>query len=177
MKAGQSRDWLIVDGYNVIGAWQDMRALAADNLAAARDRLADQLLDYCGHSGQTLLLVFDAHSTNEPQREQKLTQEGEHAVVFTRRGQTADNYIERFVRAHSGQNMTVASSDALVQVMVFMHAARISSRELQEAIESMAQAAKKHYGKESENGEGLLRALSEQQFRALNALRYRDKKG
>ncbi len=168
----KEHDWLVVDGYNVIGAWQDMRSLAADDLADARDQLADRLLDYCGHTGQTLVLVFDAHNTTEPLRQRAMTEGGGHRIVYTKRGQTADNYIERFVRDHHDEPMTVASSDALVQVMIFVHAARISSRELENAVERQRDRHSRREREQYAQKQGLGSALGSKEFAALDALRY-----
>lgn len=122
--------WLIIDGYNMVGAWDNLRQLAQEDLGAAREVLCDTLIDYCGYVGRTLVLVFDAHHTEHSENITMLTRDGEHQVVYTKRGQTADQYIERFVRTHRGTDMCVASSDALIQIMIFAHATRISAREL-----------------------------------------------
>lgn len=171
---GSEREWLIVDGYNVIGAWQDLRALAAHDLADARDQLTEHLLDYCGHTGQTLVLVFDAHSMPHATHQHRATSHGDHRIVFTKRGQTADNYIERFVRKHVGEQMAVVSSDALVQVMIFMHAARVSTRELEQAIERQRASVTRRERAQSTQKQGLGQALDMGAFEALDALRYAD---
>lgn len=174
-RSDDKNNWLIVDGYNVIGAWHDMRDLTPSDLEDARDRLADKLLNYCGHTGQHLVLVFDAHSTKEALKEERMTDDGKkNIVIFTAYGQTADNYIERFVRKHSGEKMTVASSDALLQVMVLEHSKRISSRELGRAIEDEERKINQHQQEQYEHKGGLAQALRSGQFEALNALRYED---
>ena len=83
---------LFVDGYNVIGAWRELQqnSLAIDE---ARDRLIALLEDYAGYTAQDVILVFDGHLGDRPvssvDRRHTLT------VVFTKHGQTADQYIER----------------------------------------------------------------------------------
>lgn len=167
---GKQPAWLIVDGYNIIGAWEDLRRLAMDDLAAARDRLADQLLDYCGHSGQHLLLVFDAHSGQQGERVQRLTEEGRHCLVYTRRGQTADQYIERFVRESEGE-LSVASSDGLVQVMIGRYAARLSALDLHKAVQLEKDARERRYIEQNWQKRSLRNRLSEDAASALEKLR------
>jgi predicted RNA-binding protein with PIN domain len=127
-------EYLIVDGYNVIGAWEDLSALAEHDMGMARDKLRDLLKNHCGYTGQKLLLVFDAHSVTAASERRQLNKLQKGGVVYTAKGETADNYIERFVRENSQHRMTVASSDGLVQVMIFAHASRISSRELEKEV-------------------------------------------
>ncbi len=137
-------EWLIVDGYNMIGAWEELGSLAGHELAAARDRLTDRLCSHCGYTGEQLVVVFDAHQTRKSEtREALFAGKGRHRrqvgeVVYTKKSETADNFIERFVRQHTGEKMTVASSDRLIQVLTFAYAARMSARELEEALKKSA---------------------------------------
>ena len=141
--------YLIVDGYNVIGAWQELTALAEDDFAAARDKLADILASHCGYTGEQLVLVFDAHQTRRTETAAEIfTGRGRQkrpvgTVVYTKKGETADNYIERFV---AGEEMTVASGDRLVQVLTFAYASRMSVRELQAAVAKTAKLMAEHAG-------------------------------
>lgn len=144
--------YLIVDGYNVIGAWPELTALAEDDFAAARDKLADILASHCGYTGEQLVLVFDAHQTRRTETSMEIfTGKGRQkrpvgTVVYTKKGETADNYIERFVRMHSGEEMTVASGDRLVQVLTFAYASRMSVRELRAAVAETAKLMAEHAG-------------------------------
>lgn len=144
--------YLIVDGYNVVCAWPELAALAEDDFAAARDRLADVLASHCGYTGERLVLVFDAHQTRRTETAVEIfTGRGRQkrpvgTVVYTKKGETADNYIERFVRTHSGEEMTVASGDRLVQVLTFAYASRMSARELQAEVEKTAKRMAEHAG-------------------------------
>lgn len=147
MQAGECiGEWLIVDGYNIIGAWDELTALAEQDLSGARDALRDVLVNHCSYTGQTLVLVFDAHQTRQRGRHYPISNKegtgdiGE--VVYTKKAETADNYIERFVRDHTGECMKVASNDSLVQVMIFAHAARLSARELKKEIEQVGKEMK-----------------------------------
>ena len=136
MKAGKrgQRTWLIVDGYNMIGAWPILQEKSQRDIEDARDFLKEELLDYCGFTGYELVLVFDAYSSKGRIQIQKPIGEREHQVVYTGQGQTADQFIERFVRDHPKDRMIVASSDQLVQILIFSHAERMSARELLTAL-------------------------------------------
>ena len=167
----KTRDsWLIVDGYNIVGAWEEFRDLASEDLSAARDALQDLLLDYCGHSGQRLLLVFDAHSGKQGERVQALTELGGHQLVYTQAGQTADQYIERFVRETEG-DLFVASNDGLVQVMVSSHAVRLSASDLQRAVKLEKEKREQRYIQQRWQKEGLSTLLSPEAAEALENLR------
>ena len=123
---------LVVDGYNILNA----REGAMDGtLADARDRLIAQLEDYAGYSGQKILLVFDAWQSDRLQRSSE--EHGPLTVVFTRKGETADHYIERYCETvvrdvESGRlELRVATSDALEQTVVLGRGAgRVSAREI-----------------------------------------------
>ncbi|MBE0600763.1 MAG: NYN domain-containing protein, partial [Firmicutes bacterium] len=120
---------LFVDGYNVIGAWD---ALEKDPMPIdqARDRLCELLEDYAGYTAQEVVLVFDGHQGNRP----AASIEHRHmlTVVFTKHGQTADQYIEKACgKTPSWREVRVATSDHLEQTMILGRGAtRLSSREL-----------------------------------------------
>ena len=82
---------LLVDGYNVLGAWPELSK--GKPLADARDALIHRLHDYAGYSGQRVILVFDAWQSDRMQR--SIEERGPLTVVFTQKGETADHYIER----------------------------------------------------------------------------------
>ena len=85
---------LIVDGYNVIGAWKEAEKHAW-SMDESRDRLRHLLMDYSGYTGEEVVLVFDGY-----QSDKRLTTEEKHGdllLVFTKHGETADSYIERKV--------------------------------------------------------------------------------
>ena len=119
------REALFVDGYNVINAWPELKALP---LAHARDALYEKLVDYAHYRELELFLVFDAHMQNTPEN----IEEGAGTVVYTAAGETADRFIERSVRElyREGRSISVATSDGLEQVMIMGYARRISAREL-----------------------------------------------
>ena len=127
---------LIVDGYNIIFSWDDLAALAKEDLEAARVKLCDILSNYAGFRKCYLVLVFDGWKTKGNPGEK--SQYHNIQLVFTKEGETGDAYIESLV-AQIGSNyaVRVASSDNLVQLSSFRTGAlRMSSRELLEEIES-----------------------------------------
>ena len=120
---------LIVDGYNVIGAWREAEKKGW-SLDESRDRLMRQLEDYAGFSGEEILLVFDGY-----QSERTTTTEEKHGdltLIFTRHGETADSYIERAAaQTPRYRELRVATSDGLEQSQVLSSGAiRMTSREL-----------------------------------------------
>ena len=124
---------LIVDGYNVLNARRHLDGASA--LADARDALIAQLQDYAGFSGQRIVLVFDAWQGDRQSRSEE--DHGRVRVVFTRKGETADHYIERLCDGFADDiearrvEVRVATSDALEQTIVLGRGAtRLSSREL-----------------------------------------------
>jgi predicted RNA-binding protein with PIN domain len=134
-------EWLVVDGYNVIGSAPGAR-WQLHSLEEQRDKLIRDLSEYQAMSGRKVFLVFDAHRA--PGAGVELVQE-QVTVYYTRRDETADEFIERFVKQHKNPHRAiyVATSDYLEQRMVFGQGAyRISSRELIEEIRT----ARKHLG-------------------------------
>ncbi len=124
---------LVVDGYNVLGAWPELSK--GRPLADARDALIHRLHDYAGYSGQQVVLVFDAWQSDRMERSTE--KRGLLTIVFTQKGETADHYIERLCDEHARQvelgrlELRVATSDGTEQTVVFGRGAvRISSREL-----------------------------------------------
>jgi len=109
--------YLLVDGYNIIFAWPELKELAEEDMDAARTRLLDELCKYRGVKKYRIIAVFDAYRV-ERHKEDVLDYHNIH-VVYTRQAQTADQYIERF--AHDNQqkyDITVATSDYLQQIII-----------------------------------------------------------
>ncbi len=128
--------YIIVDGYNVIFAWDDLAALAKEDLDAARRRLCDVLSSYAGFTKCRLVVVFDGYKQKGNPGEK--SQFHNIQVVFTKEGETCDAYIEALVHdIGSNYNLRVASSDNLVQLSIFRSGAlRMSARELREEVEN-----------------------------------------
>ena len=109
------KEHIIVDGYNLIFAWDELKALARDRLDLARERLMDILSGYIGFTGAKLVLVFDGFRT--PGNPGSRTEYHNISVAFTKDGETADAYIERIVD-EIGKNYTVrvVTSDNLIRL-------------------------------------------------------------
>ena len=129
------QEYLLVDGYNVIFAWEELKELAKVSIEAARDKLMDILCNYQGYKKCVLILVFDAYKvegyTLEIQKYHNIH------VVYTKEAETADQYIEKVVH-HIGRkyHVTVVTSDGVEQVITMgQGGTRISSRDFLEEIE------------------------------------------
>ena len=132
---GGTRAYLLVDGYNIIFAWDELRTLAEDaSLEDARDRLVRVLANYQGAKGMprgSLIVVFDAHKVKG--NAGSMQTHGGLCVVYTAEAETADHFIERTTANLTRQRytVTVATSDSLEQVIIMgNHALRLSAREL-----------------------------------------------
>ena len=138
-------EYLIVDGYNVIFAWDELKELAKQNLGSARDKLIDILMSYKGYRGCHMILVFDAYKV--PQNKGKSQMYHDMEIVYTKEGQTADAYIESITKQMAGQyRLVVATSDNLEQKIVLGHGAtRISSRELLQDVISRSKIQKEEF--------------------------------
>ena len=131
-------EWLLVDGYNIIYDWDDLRRISEENMDAARIRLLDMLVNYQGYHQIGVIVVFDAYKVAGGQGESFRYQTID--VVYTREAETADTYIERSARDMTGKHqVTVATSDAAEQMIIWGEGARrMSARELQEEIRATA---------------------------------------
>lgn len=129
------KEYLLVDGYNVIFAWEELHELAQVSMDAARNRLMDILCNYQGYMSCTIILVFDAYKV-EGQVEEFLTYHNIF-VVYTKEAETADQYIEKAAHEMSKKyKVTVATSDGVEQVIIRGQGALLmSSRELKEEVE------------------------------------------
>ena len=127
-------DYLLVDGYNVIFAWDELRRLAEGSLDAARRRLMDILCNYAGYRRCVPILVFDAYKVRGGARE--VERYHNLYVVYTREAETADMYIERATHELAKERRTrVVSSDGAEQVIVLGHGAlRVSARAFAEEV-------------------------------------------
>ncbi|MDE7211383.1 MAG: NYN domain-containing protein, partial [Lachnospiraceae bacterium] len=158
-------EYLLVDGYNVIFAWEELSGLARENLESARGRLMDILCNYQGYTKYRIILVFDAYRVKGNPGE--VVKYHNIHVVYTKEAETADMYIEK-VSHELGRkyHVTVATSDALEQLIVIgQGAVRMSSRELKEEVERVSSrylaehAVHGGKGKNSQIQEALKKAL------------------
>ena len=127
--------YLLVDGYNIIFAWDELNDLAQINITSARNALMDILSNYQGYKKDTLILVFDAYKVQgNPGQVYKYHN---IYVVYTKEAETADQYIEKTVhRMNRKYDVTVATSDALEQVIILGQGAkRLSAQGLKDEVE------------------------------------------
>jgi len=124
-------DILLVDGYNIIGAWKELRALKADKLIDARDRLIEMMAEYKAFSGFRVIVVFDAYLVPGIEKKKK---QYDVEVIFTRENETADERIEKLTSQLMSRRVQVhvATSDLTEQWVIFAQGAlRKSARELE----------------------------------------------
>jgi uncharacterized protein len=140
-------DILIVDGYNMIGAWGELRALKDTDLAAARDRLIEMMAEYQAFTGYHVIIVFDAHfvqGTEKKYRNFKMD------IIFTKKNETADERIEKLAIQLNNRRtqVHVATSDFTEQWSIFGQGAlRKSARELFIEIQSIDKKIEKNVQK------------------------------
>ena len=136
---------LLVDGYNMIFAWEELKDMADSSLENARSMLIETLANYQGYCGTRIIVVFDAYK--RPANPGSIENYGSLQVVYTREGETADQYIEKFVLENVKKlHLTVATSDGLEQMMVFGQGAlRLSARELRERVIAAGREMREKY--------------------------------
>ena len=144
-KPGAVKEYLLVDGYNIVFAWEDLKELAEVNIEAARGKLADILCNYQGYKGCTLILVFDAYKVVGNAGE--MTDYHNIHIVYTKEAETADQYIEKLAHEIGRKyNVTVATSDGLEQLIIRGQGCRLlSAKELRDEIEYMKQELRREY--------------------------------
>lgn len=138
--------YLLVDGYNIIFAWNDLRELALRDIKSARDKLMDILSNFAGYRTEKVILVFDAYKVaggpGEVLRWHNID------VVFTKEAETADLYIEKTAHVLAKKyRVTVATSDAVEQIIIFGAGAyRMSAQMLLEEILFTEREMRERYG-------------------------------
>lgn len=130
------QEYLLVDGYNIIFAWEDLSALSKVNIDSARDKLMDIMCNYQGYKKCELILVFDAYKVAGGKGE--IFDYHNIHVVYTKEAETADQYIEKFAHENGKKyNITVATSDRLEQMIIWgAGAKRLSAAGLREEVEA-----------------------------------------
>lgn len=149
-------EYLLVDGYNVIFAWDELKELAAVNLGGARGRLLDILCNYQGIRGCELIVVFDAYRL-EGHAEETMAYHNIH-VVYTKEAETADQFIEKFAHENGKKyQVSVATSDGLEQIIIRGAGCHlISARELEEEIRRAGESVLAAYREKQEKGKTFL---------------------
>lgn len=136
-KQEKLKEYLLVDGYNIIFAWEDLKELSKTNVESARSKLLDILCNYQGYMKNTLIVVFDAYKVKG--NPGSVSKYHNIYVVYTKEAETADQYIEKTVHEIGRKyHVTVATSDALEQMIIWgQGATRLSAQGLREEIESL----------------------------------------
>lgn len=137
--------FLLVDGYNIIFAWEELKELSKINLEAARTQLADILANYKGSKDGDVIIVFDAYKVKgNPGAVEKYNN---IYIIYTKEAQTADQYIERVVhKMGESYDITVATSDNLEQMISWGDGATcITARQLKENVENSLQELREKF--------------------------------
>ena len=126
---------VLVDGYNIIFAWEELKDIASKNIDGARDRLLDIMSNYQGYKDNTVIVVFDAYNVNR--HKETIYKHNNIYVVFTKAAETADMYIAKTTHQMASKyRVTVATSDALEQLIIMGHGAlRMSAMNFKEEID------------------------------------------
>lgn len=149
-------EYLLVDGYNIIFAWDELNELAKENMDSARYKLMDILCNYQGFKKCNVILVFDAYKVKGGIGD---VQEYHNIhVVYTKEAETADQYIEKVSHEISKKHrVIVATSDATEQVIILGHGAtRLSAKELKEEINRIRDQIRRDYLDKPQNGRAYL---------------------
>ena len=149
-------EYLLVDGYNIIFSWEELNELAKVNVESARTKLMDILSNYQGYKKMNLILVFDAYRVEGGQG--SVQKYHNIYVVYTKEAETADQYIEKTVHAIGRKyNVTVATSDALEQVIILGQGGRrMSAHDLEEEITAMRREIREQYTEKRPEGKNYL---------------------
>lgn len=170
-KAG-IEEYLLVDGYNIIFSWEELKELSERDICAARGKLADILSNYQGFRKCTLILVYDAYKVEGNPGE--VLKYHNIYIVYTKEAETADQYIEKTVRRIAkNADVTVATSDGLEQVIIMGQGAhRMSAPGLKEEVElALKELRGEHLGRQVNLKNYLLDYLDEETAKQMEEIR------
>lgn len=170
-KAG-TEEYLLVDGYNIIFSWEELKELSERDIGAARGKLADILSNYQGFRKCTLILVYDAYKIEGNPGE--VMKYHNIYIVYTKEAETADQYIEKTVRRIAkNADVTVATSDGLEQVIIMGQGAhRMSAPGLKEEVElALKELRGEHLGRQVNLKNYLLDYLDEETAKQMEEIR------
>ncbi|MFY0761080.1 MULTISPECIES: NYN domain-containing protein [Metabacillus] len=140
-------DILLVDGYNIIGAWANLQSLKKENLSEARELLIQKMAEYQAYTGYRVIVIFDAHQVKGIEKKQK---NHRVEVIYTRENETADERIEKLAISLNNikTQIHVATSDFTEQWAIFGQGAlRKSARELLNEVEAIEKRIQKRVEK------------------------------
>ena len=145
-------EYLLVDGYNVIFAWDELRKIAEESLDAAREKLIHLMCNYQGFRRCELILVFDAYKVKG--NHGSVERVHNVSVVYTKEAETADMYIERVTKEIGKRHrVRVATSDGLEQLIIIGHGAlRVTAAELHDEVKRVEQAIRDYLEKQDNGG-------------------------
>ena len=175
-KAG-TEEYLLVDGYNIIFSWEELKELSERDIGAARGKLADILSNYQGFRKCTLILVYDAYKVEGNPGE--VMKYHNIYIVYTKEAETADQYIEKTVRRIAkNADVTVATSDGLEQVIIMGQGAhRMSAPGLKEEVElALKELRGEHLGRQVNLKNYLLDYLDEETAKQMEEIRLEKEK-
>ncbi|SCI47341.1 MULTISPECIES: NYN domain-containing protein [unclassified Romboutsia] len=126
----KTNSYLIIDGYNIINAWDDLKEISKYSLEDSREKLIHYIIDYAEFTGKKAIIVFDAY--NIKNSKEKVENRKHITIVYTKELQTADSYIEKFISTLSKYDeVKVVTNDyAEQQIVLGKGASRVSAREL-----------------------------------------------
>ncbi len=163
------KDLLLVDGYNIIHAWSELKELLADlGYEAARTTLIDMMCDFSAHSNFDTILVFDAHMRKGST--QRTDSYPPIKVIYTAESETADHFIERTLLNEDKRkrDIFVATNDALEQTIIFGRGgARLSSRELHRWVTNSKKVQKDEMEELPESRNTIANSLNEKTLKRL----------
>ena len=140
----ENTEYLLVDGYNIIFAWDELNELSKQSLEAARKKLMDILCNYQGFKKCVLILVFDAYRV--PGSPGTIEQYHNIHVVYTKEAETADMFIEHVTHEiGKGRRVRVATSDGMEQIIILGHGAlRVSARMFHQEVQEAEKEIRKY---------------------------------
>lgn len=164
-------EYLFVDGYNIINAWENLRELSSLSLEVAREELIDIMAEYQYYSGIKVIIVFDAHMVKSNSGKSETIKGVD--VVFTKESETADQYIEKVLDSIGRvKSVRVATSDWMEQQIILGRGGtRISARELEAEILGQKKLMKMKKTTEKIKNELLIGRLDEETLKKLNKWR------
>ena len=167
-KGRNPREYLFVDGYNVINSWNKLRELSGLNLEVAREELIETMAEYQHYSGIKIIVVFDAHMVKTNSGKKENIKEVE--VVYTKESETADQYIERRLDDIGRiERVRVATSDWMEQQIILGRGGtRISARELEVEILNHKKLLKQKRRTDYVKNDLLIGRLDEKTLKKLN---------
>jgi hypothetical protein len=170
----QGKEYLFIDGYNIINDWDELKELMEINIEAARQGLVDILVEYQSYRGIKVILVFDAYKVKG--NNQKTEKHGGLEIIYTKENETADTYIERVLdEIGRYRKVTVATSDGLLQQLIMSRGGlRMSAREFHHAVLDTKKEIDRKRDKISQQDVKYRGVLDSETLKKLDELRNRE---